>query len=217
VRQPSDDRARYYRQLRDTVRNSFLPELTGAQAIDAAALVDRILAEFIVEEEAAPALSAEFGAAFAAMLDPDAPAAAAAITPGEFDALRTRAAEAVTAATAATAATDVTELDRALSLVAIERAFLERVDALRTEVLAEEIRAGDAPDPNACSVTAEQLTAYLRTRCPDSPDLTVERLSVVPGGRSKETILVALAGANELPPEVIVRKDRPVGLLASTR
>ena len=58
VRQPSDDRALYYRQVRDTIRTSLLPELTSAQAIDAAALLDRILAEFIVEEEAAPALSA---------------------------------------------------------------------------------------------------------------------------------------------------------------
>ena len=38
-------------------------------------------------------------------------------------------------------------------------------------------------------------------------------MSVVPGGRSKETILVSLRGTDELPPEVIVRKDRPVGLL----
>jgi aminoglycoside phosphotransferase (APT) family kinase protein len=213
VRQPSEDRARYYRQLRDTVRNSFLPELTGAQAIDAAAIVDRILAEFIVEEEAAAELSAEFGAAFAAILDPDAPSAngTAAVTPAEFDALRARAADAV----AATASDDVAGLDRALQLVAVERAFLERVDALRTVVLAEEMRADDAPDPNACSVTVEQLTGYLRKHFPDSPDLTVEQLSVVPGGRSKETILVTLTGTTELPTEVIVRKDRPVGLLAT--
>ena len=65
IGQPSEDRALYYRQLRDTIRTSFLPELTSAQAIDAAALVDRILAEFIVEEEAAPALSETFGRAVA--------------------------------------------------------------------------------------------------------------------------------------------------------
>ena len=38
-------------------------------------------------------------------------------------------------------------------------------------------------------------------------------MEVVPGGRSKETILVSLTGTSELPPEVIVRKDRPVGVL----
>ena len=38
-------------------------------------------------------------------------------------------------------------------------------------------------------------------------------MSVIPGGRSKETILVSLTGTTELPDEVIVRKDRPVGIL----
>jgi aminoglycoside phosphotransferase (APT) family kinase protein len=41
----------------------------------------------------------------------------------------------------------------------------------------------------------------------------VVSLRVVPGGRSKETILVSLTGTTELPDEVIVRKDRPVGVL----
>ena len=50
MRQPADDRALYYRQLRATVAGTFLPELTSATAVDAAGLVDRILAEFIVEE-----------------------------------------------------------------------------------------------------------------------------------------------------------------------
>ena len=63
MRQPADDRALYYRQLRDTIATVFAPELTSATAKDAAGLVDRILAEFIVEEEWAPALSQEFGAA----------------------------------------------------------------------------------------------------------------------------------------------------------
>ena len=38
---------------------------------------------------------------------------------------------------------------------------------------------------------------------------------MVPGGRSKETLLVSLSGTTELPTEVIVRKDRPIGLLAT--
>ncbi len=65
MRQPPEDRAQYYRQLRATVATVFLPELTSATAVDAAALVDRILAEFIVEEEWADALSNEYGAEFA--------------------------------------------------------------------------------------------------------------------------------------------------------
>ena len=81
-------------------------------------------------------------------------------------------------------------------------------------MLDEEPTPDAAASPTECSVTAEQLTAYLRRRFPDSPELARRlALDVVPGGRSKETILVSLAGTSELPAEVIVRKDRPVGLL----
>ena len=74
-------------------------------------------------------------------------------------------------------------------------------------VLAEEHDADASASPTECSVTAEQLTAYLRRRFPDSPDVRVTQLEVVPGGRSKETMLVSLAGTTELPAEV----DRPQG------
>ena len=80
-------------------------------------------------------------------------------------------------------------------------------------MLDEEPTPDPATSPTECSVTGEELAAYLRRRFPDSPDLRVTRLDVVPGGRSKETLLVSLAGTTELPAEVIVRKDRPVGLL----
>ncbi len=69
MRQPSEDRALYYRQLRRTIATVFAPELTSATAKDAAGLVDRILAEFVVEEEWAAALSQQYGAEFEALLD----------------------------------------------------------------------------------------------------------------------------------------------------
>jgi aminoglycoside phosphotransferase (APT) family kinase protein len=209
VRQPSDDRALYYRQLRDTIRTVFLPELTTAQAIDAAGLVDRILAEFIVEEEAAPALSAEFGGAFRALLDPDAGVEREVITPPQFQELRAQAQQ-VVARTAGSADADTCELGR--SLVQIERAFLERVEELRTATLNDDPN-GAEPPTNDCSVTRAQLTKFFRRRLANSPNVVAEHVSVVPGGRSKETILVSLSGTRELPAEVIVRKDRPVGLL----
>ena len=77
----------------------------------------------------------------------------------------------------------------------------------------------EEPTPDAaassteCSVTADELAAYLRRRSRIRPSSASLRLQVVPGGRSKETILVTLDGTTELPTEVIVRKDRPVGLL----
>ena len=108
---------------------------------------------------------------------------------------------------------DAAEQLQCRQLVDVERRFLERVDELRQVVLGEEHTHDASASPTECSVTGEELTAYLRRRFPESPDLRVTHLEAVPGGRSKETLLVSLAGTTELPAEVIVRKDRPVGLL----
>ena len=158
MRQPSEDRALYYRQLRETVRDVFLPELTSATAVDAAGLVDRILAQFIIEAEHCDAFEVD-------LHGPDA-----------------------------------------------EREWLERVDGWRVDVFGEATANGSS-SLVTCSVTQEQLKRYLRSRLVASPDVVVEQLTLVPGGRSKETILVSLSGTTELPSEVILRKDRPVGVL----
>jgi aminoglycoside phosphotransferase (APT) family kinase protein len=210
VRQPADDRALYLRQLRATVANTFLPELASPAAIDAAGLVDRILAECIVEEEWAESLSTQYGAAFEALLHPVPEDATIPVSPERFDDLRRQAALTVSQL-ADSDATEDQEMCRAL--VVVERQFLERVDELRKVVLDEGLDHESAPSSTECSVTSEQLGSYLRTKFPGSPDLAVAALRVIPGGRSKETILVTLTGTTELPPEVIVRKDRPVGIL----
>jgi hypothetical protein len=90
VRQPAEDRALYYRQLRRTIATVFAPELTSATAKDAAGLVDRILAEFVVEEEWAPALSQEYGAEFETILGES---GGAVVTPERFVELRRQAAD----------------------------------------------------------------------------------------------------------------------------
>jgi aminoglycoside phosphotransferase (APT) family kinase protein len=213
VRQPADDRALYLRQVRATVSSTFLPELTSASAIDAAGLVDRILAELIVEEEWAETLSGEFGAAFESLLgEAGHRVSARTITPERFVELRRQAAE-VVARDAANE--DAAARERCRRLVDVERRFLERVDELRRDVLSADADAGTDTQASStrCSLSGEQLTGYLRRKLPGSPDLAVTTLDVVPGGRSKETILVSLTGTTELPAEVIVRKDRPVGVL----
>jgi aminoglycoside phosphotransferase (APT) family kinase protein len=210
VRQPADDRALYLRQVRATVANTFLPELTSAAAIDAAGLIDRILAECIVEEEWSDVLSQEFGAEFEALL-PGAPAEGAlAVSPEHFDELRRQAAEVVSQLAGSDADEDQASSRR---LVDVERRFLERVDELRESLLREQPQSKPAVSLTECSVTPAQLTDYLRAKLPDSPDLAVTAMEVVPGGRSKETILVSLTRTTALPAEVIVRKDRPVGIL----
>jgi aminoglycoside phosphotransferase (APT) family kinase protein len=209
VRQPAADRALYYRQLRRTIATIFAPELTSATAKDAAGLVDRILAEFVVEEEWAPALSQEYGAEFEVLLDVP---RGGVVTPERFVELR-RLAAGVVAEEAGS--DDPAARAQCRQLVDVERRFLERVDGLREIVLGEEHAPDSSAPPAECSVTGEELQAYFRRRFPDSPDLRVTQLEVVPGGRSKETLLVSLAGTTELPQEVIVRKDRPIGLLAT--
>ena len=111
------------------------------------------------------------------------------------------------------ASDDAADRERCRQLVDVERRFLERVDELRRAVLDEQPDDDAAASSTECSLTREQLTAYLRRTLPGSPELVVTAMEVVPGGRSKETILVSLAGTTELPAEIIVRKDRPVGIL----
>ncbi len=212
MRQSPQDRAQYYRQLRATVATVFLPELTSTTAVDAAALVDRILAEFIVEEEWADALSNEYGAEFVGLLDDDNDQRAEhmPVTPEQFGELRRRAADLVAATSGST---DPVARRLCRDVVDVERRFLDRVDELRRDTMGERVEADAAGAAVECSVSAEQLTSYLRSKFPSSPELTVTAVEAVPGGRSKETILVSLSGTTELPLGVIVRKDRPVGLL----
>jgi len=210
MRQPADDRALYYRQIRATVVQVFLPQLTTPSAIDAAALVDRILAEFIVEEESGPQLSAEFGGEFAELLGEP---AGTDVSPERFHELRRQAADVVAALAGSGKAS---EQERGARLVDVERRFLERVDELRRDLFAEGVdaAAGDTAELSLeSSVTADALGRYLRRRFGGSPALSVTAMQVVPGGRSKETILVTVDGTDEVPHDLIVRKDRPIGLL----
>ena len=218
MRVPDEERALYLRQIRHTLHTVLLPELTSALAVDSAALIDRILVQCIVQDEATTMLSAEFGPAFEVLLGPEPVArpeayrdeAGSAVSPARFDELRTRAAGVVAAAVAGT---DPTERRRGRALVEVEGAVIERVEELRIVEFDHGVGGDDGPDPERCSFTGDQLTAYLRRRLAHSPGATVGNLTLIPGGRSKETVLASLTGTDELPDEVIVRKDRPVGLL----
>lgn len=218
VEQPRDGReyrALYYRQLRETVARVFAPELTSAEARDAAELVDRILVGLIVGEEDADALSQEFGPPLAALLETEGDAAGPPVTPGAFLELRCAAADAVQADAAGA---DPAGRAQARDLAEIERRYLERVDELRRGVLSEADGANGESDDGSgggtasSSVQPDRLQAYLR-RVTASPALVVTAVEPIPGGRSKETVAVTLSGTSALPSEIIVRKDRPVGLL----
>jgi aminoglycoside phosphotransferase (APT) family kinase protein len=211
------DRALYYRQLRETVAGVFAPELESAEAKDAATLVDRILVGLIVGEEQSEALSREFGPQLAALLGSDGSAPAAPDTPEGFLIFQRRAAASMTALSASS---EPASRAKARDLARIERRYLECLDELRRVVLSgsQAAGAGSRPGPSAGeppatgSVSAERVGAYLR-RVTGSPALEVTAVELIPGGRSKETLAVALSGTSALPPHVIVRRDRPVGVL----
>lgn len=60
------------------------------------------------------------------------------------------------------------------------------------------------------SVSPEDVTAYLRKRFPEDAGITATRVSTVPGGRSKVTILLELETASGRR-DIVVRKDFELG------
>lgn len=85
--------------------------------------------------------------------------------------------------------------------------WLERYEQLRNAPRGAAAEAGAAPAATEKPVTEAAMTAWLRKRLPNSPDLTVTKASVVPGGRSKRTIALTVEGTEELPAELIMRQD----------
>lgn len=115
-------------------------------------------------------------------------------------------------------------------LIAIAERGNPRATALTRELLRGEMRLYDdlharrparAEAPTGATgqaeqpFTAAQLEAYLREIFPTEPDLRVATLHNLPGGRSKETTLIALAGVRTLPPRIVMRRDIVGGLVQS--
>ncbi len=93
-------------------------------------------------------------------------------------------------------------------IAAAERARRVRLEGL----VAENLRslppaAGSAGE---AVLQPDEVTAYLRARFPGDPGITARRVSTVPGGRSKVTILLALETAAG-PREIVIRKDFELG------
>jgi len=65
----------------------------------------------------------------------------------------------------------------------------------------------EAPADDSDEFTAEMVTEYLRGRYPDSPAITCTEVIPIPGGRSKKTFFLSIAGTNELPAQLVMRQD----------
>jgi aminoglycoside phosphotransferase (APT) family kinase protein len=85
------------------------------------------------------------------------------------------------------------------------RDFDAACSALAKDRPAGDSRAHDSAE--AVQVTAERITQYLRRRFPASPDAVATEVVPIPGGRSKKTFLVSVAGAGPLSGDLVMRQD----------
>ena len=68
--------------------------------------------------------------------------------------------------------------------------------------------AADAqPGAAAEQVTTDNVTRYLRRRFPAAANICATAVIPIPGGRSKKTFFLSIAGSNELPSEMVIRQD----------
>lgn len=240
----SDQRALLLRELRKSVRKILAPELESASARDASQAIDRILTLLIMEDEHGDVLAESMATRFEEALGglgrvvpPDSQAGQA-ITASRASLARDGAVESFGALRGA-GQLALRELGPAgleskesraeiRRLIETERDFLDAMADLRDQVAHSE--EPEKPDPSvkseeskdatgdsgdACSITPARLEAYLHERFPDQPDLRVTGFTVIPGGRSKETIVVGIENGGSLPRELVLRKDRPISVVDS--
>jgi aminoglycoside phosphotransferase (APT) family kinase protein len=66
---------------------------------------------------------------------------------------------------------------------------------------------GESGEAAHHTVDPSRLQAYLRTRFPEAPDITVRVVEAIPGGHSKETILFEIEPHAEWPSGMVIRMD----------
>jgi len=99
------------------------------------------------------------------------------------------------------------------------RAMAAERDVQRVIVEARDERSGAAnsvtgsDQVDGASDIARRLERYLHQRWPQEQALIVTGARVIPGGRSKQTLWVTVAGQVNVPAEFILRLDRPVPLI----
>jgi aminoglycoside phosphotransferase (APT) family kinase protein len=98
-----------------------------------------------------------------------------------------------------------TEVDRLLAaVVQVEAAC--RLDFESQAAKLTVSLATDA-DSRATELTAANLQKYLQAHPRGGPQVTVQKVTLVPGGRSKRTVIAALENPGPLPTELVLRLD----------
>jgi aminoglycoside phosphotransferase (APT) family kinase protein len=190
-----DERPLYLREILATLQSTIAPELSSDHAKDALDCIERVLAHLVIASELGNDLEGEFSARVNTELTESLP----------FSLALSKAQSRGISGQLSTA--------HIHSLAEAERHYLQGLAAARNHLL-HPLRQSQN-QPQACSITAAQLTAYLRERLPGLADLTVASLVLLPGGRSKETLLVDLGDAGHLTGVRVMRKDVAIGLNAT--
>lgn len=186
------------RSLLTALREDLKPELVSAQAKLRADLIDMVLVRLAVEVEHDEA-SDEHTQALLALLG---------TLPGFQAAAHT---DPFRAFSDALAGVDLSHSATRQQITAMVGAIASNEQAWRASVEQSVVDANSAAPTDKRSSTElaiapDTFTAYLRQRFPDNATLTAQKVTTVPGGRSKGTILVDLIG-DQGPQAIVVRRD----------
>lgn len=201
-----DETAAYLRSVLAALRTDVMPELTSEMAKHRAELIDFILTRQVAEMTAPEAwrksywedVERSFAQARLAM-------------PAEQGSEPVRALADSLKAILADVVQNREQAPRAAreSLTrGIARAESEYRNRLEAQVQSErQILSAKASQHAENRMTPERVTAYLRSRFADAPAIEAVKVTPIPGGRSKGTTLVTLAGHPSLPRDVVLRQD----------
>ncbi|MFA5630589.1 MAG: phosphotransferase [Porticoccaceae bacterium] len=228
--------ARLMRAISEELAQKIIPELQSADAIERARLsigvLQNLAADLDVLTEVATKLVPEYRAAIQAALD-NLPAAIApdqaatwnqayTAIASEEDIARQREVARLRALGAeivrrvadlgdATAEDKSRAQDIALRLGEVDFRWLTAYDKAKAAVGEQKAPADEEGDSAAADenkdFTAQMVTEYLRGRYPGSPEITCSEVIPIPGGRSKKTFFLSIAGASELPAQLVMRQD----------
>ena len=193
--------------LRDALKSVIGPESQSALARHYSNIADLVLSRWIAAEETLPSIMRRYaeeardqhGAARALLreLEPQ----GLPCNEATLQELLRRLGEAVSRATAMQASR-FQDLTRAV--IATEAAVRTGWEAAIAAVAA---RASGLPQPAAQAPDRSVLESYLRGRFPAARDLAVRSLTRVPGGRSKDTLLLEVEALPGLPASIVLRVD----------
>jgi aminoglycoside phosphotransferase (APT) family kinase protein len=191
--------------LRDALKSVIGPESQSALARHYANIADMVLSRWIAAEEALPSIMRGYAGEIRDQLD------AARALLGEL--------EPVLSADEATLQELLRRLGDAMSRAtavqasrfqSLTRAVIATEAAVRADweaaIAAVGTRASSLPQTAAQAPDRAAIEAYLRGRF-SAPDLAVRSLTRVPGGRSKDTLLLEVDALPGLPSSIVLRVD----------